>query len=66
MLLSASGLKVGYLGNELFSSISFMVQASDKIGVIGDNGCGNLLSLPHFWVKSLCWAVRSAKERDSR
>ncbi len=40
MLLSASNLKVGYPGNELFSGITFMVQSSDKIGVIGDNGCG--------------------------
>jgi len=40
MLLSASNLKVGYSENELFTGISFMVQVGDKIGVIGDNGCG--------------------------
>ncbi len=40
MLLSTSNLKVGYPGKELFSGVSFMVKTTDKVGVIGDNGCG--------------------------
>ncbi len=40
MILSASNLCVGYSDKELLTDASFMIQDADKIGVIGDNGCG--------------------------
>ncbi len=40
MILSAGDLCVGYSDKELLTGVSFMIQDADKIGVIGDNGCG--------------------------